>query len=243
MTGPTPAGMAGAAGPRQANQRGFIRRNSGVLVIAALLVLVAAVAGTRSAGQRAALDGQESRISELEGELRTAHRARSEQIEGDLLHSVGVSRARLDGDARMIAALVETAFTWDSSAAYDQARAELKAKYGLSEDDVFFTEFMPPSRYNSDAGGQRYHYIDAQGLNSSAGDDLDIEVVRVSAGDYTYAVLADVAVTSDAIEQNNANPGRITAQRRMLLVVTVDAEGGVSGLSGVPASGSTRHSN
>ncbi|MEU6263735.1 hypothetical protein [Saccharopolyspora shandongensis] len=228
--------------PQRDKERGFLRRNGWVLAIAALLTLITVVTGTTWAGQHAALGDQKSRISELEDQLKTAELKKSELVEKDLLTSLGVSRNRLNKDARIITDLVKTALTWDSGTAYEQARTRLKDKHALSEDKGFLQQFMPASRYNEDAGGKRYYYIDVQGLNSAVGGDPDIEVAKVAAGDYTYAVLVDAAVTSDSVEQNNANPGRVTADRRMLLFVTVDADGGVSDLSGVPASGSTRHS-
>ncbi|MFI9629329.1 hypothetical protein [Streptomyces sp. NPDC052042] len=215
------------------------RRNAWVLAVAAALVLVAVLTGLTWAGQRTALETQESRIGELEGQLKAAQLKNSERVEKDVLESLGVSRKRLDADARIITSLVTTAFTWDSGEAYEQARTRLKDKYGLAEDGPFLKDFMPSSRFNEDDTGKRYYYIDTAGMRSAVGDDPDIEVVKVSAGDYVYAVLVDVAVTSSAVERNDTPPGAITAHRRMLLHITVDAEGGVSGLSGIPASGST----
>ena len=54
--------------------------------------------------------------------------------------------------------------------------------------------------------------------------------------------LVEVEVTSDAATQNKAGRTRIIADRRMLLTITVDADRRVSNLTGVSASGPTRHS-
>ncbi|MFB7917088.1 hypothetical protein [Streptomyces sp. NPDC056061] len=226
---------------RQPEKRpGFVRRNAWILTLAAFLALVATLAAITWSGQHTATKAQESRIGQLEGRLKTAQLKNSERVEQDTLEALGISQRRLDADSRIVTRLAETAFTWDSGAAYERARAQLKDRYALTEDDAFLREFMPPSRYNEDDTGKRYYYIDTAGLNSAVGDAPDIEVVKVAAGDYAYAFLVDVAVTSDSVERNSASPEKVTAHRRMLLFVTVDAEGGVSGLSGIPASGSTR---
>lgn len=221
---------------------GFARRNALVLVLAVVLAIVVTVTGLTWVARSSTLDAQDQRIDELEGQLQAEELATSEQVEQNVLEALGVSTDRLAGDTVIICRLVETAFTWDSGPAYEAARADLKEHYALPEDEPFLEQFMPPSRFNEDASGQRYYYIDTQGMNSTVTEEPDIEVVRVSAGEYTYAVLVDVSITSDAVTQNNANPSRVTAQRTMLLFLTVDAEGDVLDLSGAPSSGSTRHS-
>lgn len=125
---------------------------------------------------------------------------------------------------------------------YEAARESLKSRFGLTENGTFLKSFMPPSRFNEDGQGRRYHYIDTAGLNSALGAESDIEVVDVEAGIYTYAILADVEATYDAVSQNRASKASVTAHRRALLFVTVDAQGKVSNLSGIPASGETRYS-
>lgn len=214
---------------------GFARRNALVLVLAVVLAIVVTVTGLTWVARSSTLDAQDQRIDELEGQLQAEELATSEQVEQNVLEALGVSTDRLAGDTVIIGRLVETAFTWDSGPAYEAARADLKEHYALPEDEPFLEQFMPPSRFNEDASGQRYYYIDTQGMNSTVTEEPDIEVVRVSAGEYTYAVLVDVSITSDAVTQNNANPSRVTAQRTMLLFLTVDAEGDVLDLSGAPS--------
>lgn len=226
----------------QEQKPAFARRNGWVLTIAAVLTVVSISTGTTWAVHHRALNQQDARISTLERQLAVADRKRSEWVEEDLLASLGFSRSRLDRDAPIITALVETAFTWDSGPAYERARTTLTQRYGLTENDTFLTEFMPPSRYNEDAAGKRYYYLDAQGLNSSVEAAPDIKIVKATAGEYTYTALVDVEVTADSATQTKAGRSRIIADRRMLLTVTVDADRHVSNLTGVPASGSTRHS-
>lgn len=221
---------------------GFARRNALVLAVAAILATASVVTGMTWGSQQAVLDAQGQRIGGLEGQLKSAELAKSEQVEQNVLEALGVSQGRIDKDRPVIDRLVRTAFTWDSGQSYESARADLKERHNLSEDQPFLQQFMPPSRFNEDDLGKRYYYIDTQGMNSSVALDPDIEVVKVNADQYTYAVMVDVSITSDAVIRNNANPGSVSTQRRMLLFLAVDAEGTVSNLSGVPASGSTRHS-
>ncbi|MYR60064.1 hypothetical protein GTY54_28815 [Streptomyces sp. SID625] len=222
--------------------RGFFRRNLSVLATAAVLAVVATVAGATMSSQHAALAGQEAQISDIEGHLAGIQRKNAEQVNADVMASLGVSQDRLSTDGERIMSLLSTAFTWDSGQSYRAARESLKSRFGLAENETFLKSFMPPSRFNEDPQGRRYYYIDTVGLNSALGEEPSIEVVNVKAGIYTYAVLADVEVTSDAVSQNKASSASVTAHRRALLFVTVDAQGKVSNLSGVPASGETRHS-
>lgn len=223
-------------------RRGFFRRNLSVLVTAAVLAVVATVAGATWSSQHAALAEQETQINGVEGHLAGIQKKNAEQVNGDVMAALGVSQNRLSTDGERIKSLLSMAFTWDSGQSYEAARERLKSRFGLAENETFLKSFMPPSRFNEDSQGRRYYYIDTVGLNSSLGEDPGIEVVDVKAGVYTYAILADVEVTSDAVSQNKASKAGVTAHRRALLFVTVDVQGKVSNLSGVPASGETHYS-
>ncbi|MDQ1031426.1 hypothetical protein QF035_009008 [Streptomyces umbrinus] len=223
-------------------RRGFFRRNLSVLVTAAVLAVVATVAGATWSSQHTALAEQETQINDVEGHLAGIQKKNAEQVNADILAALGVSQNRLSTDGERIKSLLSMAFTWDSGQSYEAARASLKSRFGLAENETFLKSFMPPSRFNEDSQGRRYYYIDTVGLNSALGEDPDVEVVDVKAGLYTYATLADVEVTSDAVSQNKSSKASVTAHRRALLFVTVDTQGKVSNLSGVPASGETRYS-
>jgi hypothetical protein len=223
-------------------RRGFFRRNLSVVVTAAVLTVVATVAGATWGSQHATLAEQEAQINDVEGHLTGIQKKNAEQVNADVMAALGVSQNRLSTDGERIKSLLSTIFTWDSGQSYEAARESLKSRFGLAEKETFLKSFMPPSRFNEDSQGRRYYYIDTVGLNSALGAEPDIEVVDVKAGVYTYAALADVEVTSDAVTQNKSSKVSVTAHRRALLFVTVDAQGKVSNLSGVPASGETRHS-
>ncbi|MGW2984299.1 hypothetical protein [Streptomyces goshikiensis] len=223
-------------------RQGPLRRNLAALATAVAFAVVATVAGVTWSSQRAALAKQEAQINYVEGHLADIQKKNAAQVDADVMEAMGVSRNRLSTDGERIMSLLSMAFTWDSGQSYEAARESLKSRFGLTENETFLKSFMPPSRFNEDAQGRRYYYIDTVGLNSALGADPGIEVVDVKAGVYTYAVLADVEVTSDAASQNKASKASVTAHRRALLFVTVDAQGKVSNLSGTPASGETRHS-
>ncbi|ERI35433.1 hypothetical protein M707_21710 [Arthrobacter sp. AK-YN10] len=221
---------------------GFMRRNALVAGVAVLLVTAVTVTGLTWGSQRSALDQQQQTISGLQGQLASVGTAKSERVEQDVMQSLGVSHSRIHDDMQVVDRLVKTAFTWDSGQAYEAARRDLKERYHLSEDEQFLKQFMPPARFNEDASGKRYYYIDTHGLNSAVNADADLEVVKVTADEYTYAVQVEVAVTSDAVSQNKVAPDRVKSYRTVLVYLTVDAQGKVSGLSAIPAGGSTRHS-
>ncbi|TQJ60891.1 hypothetical protein FBY30_3168 [Arthrobacter sp. SLBN-83] len=225
-----------------APEPGFMRRNALVVGVTVLLVTAVTVTGQTWGSQRSALDQQQQTITGLQGQLASVGTAKSEQVEQDVMQSLGVSQSRIHDDTQIVDRLVKTAFTWDSGQAYEAARRDLKERYHLSEDEQFLKQFMPPARFNEDAAGKRYYYIDTQGLNSAVNADADLEVVKVTADEYTYAVQIEVAATSDAVSQNKVAPDRVKSYRTVLVYLTVDAQGKVSGLSAIPAGGSTRHS-
>ncbi len=224
------------------HRTGVVRRNAGVLAIAAVLAVIAAATTATWIGQQTTLESQETRIGALEGELRSAELALAERVATDVAQSLGISQSRLASDSLTLSGLVDTVFTWDSGIAYEQARTRLKDRYGLAEEDVFLSSFMPPSRYNEDDTGKRYYYIDAAHLNSAVDGDPDIAIIDVVADRYDYVVLVDVVLTADASPQDDAASGKATEAHSVLIHATVDAEGGVSRLSGVTGHGPTRHS-
>ncbi|MER6520108.1 hypothetical protein ABT246_25040 [Streptomyces sp. NPDC001553] len=223
-------------------RRGSARRNLSALATAAVLAVVATVGGMTWSSQHAALAEQGAQINGIEEQLADIQKTNAEQANADVMAALGVSQNRLSTDGERITSLLSTAFTWDTGQGYEAARASLASRFDLAENETFLKSFMPPSRFSEDSQGRRYYYIDTVGLNSALGANPDIEVVDVKAGLYTYAVLADVEVTSDATSQNRASKASVTAHRRALLFVTVDAQGRVSNLSGTPASGETRYS-
>lgn len=222
---------------------GFWRRNGWVVALAVLLVAAITATVWASVSQQTQLRAQETTIEGLEDELDRIEQADAEKVDTDAFEALGVNRARVAEDTDIITALLSTAFTWDSGLGYETARQDVKERYELSEDGAFLSDFMPPSRYNEDAEGQRYYFIDAEGLNSSLGDDPEVEVISVRADSYRYAVVATASMSVDAVEQNQAAPAQVQAGRKMLLFVTIDGEGAITELSGVPASGSVRSSD
>jgi hypothetical protein len=217
----------------------FVRRNLWLLLTAAALVLALISAGLIWSERTRVLSVQDQKIADLDTQISQIETAEAEQVDADILEALGVSRSRLTKDGRIINMLLDTAFTWDSGLAFEDARNSLKDRYGLTEEDPFLIDFMPPSRFNEDADGNRYYYIDTTGVNSEMGDDPEIEVVSVTADAYRYVVLADVRITADAVKQEGGAEVPSTNQA-MLLYVTINAEGQISDLSGAPASGSTR---
>lgn len=225
------------------NRRQRLWRNGWLFALVALLIVLTTVTVLTSVRGTSKLGSQQIQISSLEGQLGEAQAKNSEKVEADVLSALGFSRTRMNRDAPILADLARTVFTWDSGESYAQARTDLKTRFGLTDQDPFLADFMPPPRYRTDAGGARRYEIDVRGMNSSMNGSPSIDIVTANAGDYRYAIIATLAVTSDAVQQNNANKGQYSTSRKALLLVTVDSTGAVTKVSGIPASGSTRYSN
>ncbi|WP_026820068.1 hypothetical protein [Arthrobacter castelli] len=223
----------------------FRGRNLAVLVLVVLLLAAGLLAFSERASQVQALAAQQQKIDQLSSELKHQQQRNAEAAEQNAFKALGITASRLDEDAEVINSLLSMAFTWDSGLEYAQARQSLIERFNLNADGEFLSDFMPPAKFNQDAEGKRYYYIDAAGLNSAVGEDVDIELVKVRATEYRYAVLADIEVSSDApvkVDAQGEKQPVPTATRRLLLYVTVNGGGEVSDLSGVPASGTTRTS-
>jgi hypothetical protein len=224
---------------------GFWARNRWVLLLGVLVTIGVVLAGASAAARSSGLAAQKSQIRALEASSSQEAQRKTDTSEKNGLEGLGISASRIKADTATIGQLLTMAFTWDSGEAYETARESLQDRFDLSERSAFFQTFMPPSRFNRDVNGKRYYYLDAVGLNSMLGRDIDAEVVAVTGTRYRYAVMADVVVSADGPAQAD-RPGTSlppsTATRRVLLYVTVDARGTISDLVGVPPSGSTRTS-
>lgn len=232
------AGRSGPSGP--ARRTGLFRRNVWVLLVAMLMIAAGVGTVLPHSNNARELRAQEEQIAELEQRLSTAKALKAEAEAANTYEALGITESRLVSDRAVIEDLLSTAFTWQDATSYQRARGRLIDQFDLAEDGVFLTEFMPPAAFTGTGEDKRY-YIDQAGLVFSLGDDVVIDVVRVTGTDYEYVVLADVDVTSSQVTpaSDGSTP---TSTRRMLLKVTVDGEGGVSDLSGVPPSGTTRSS-
>lgn len=225
--------------------RTLLTRHGWSVALAVLLIAGVSFTSLRYVSQQAELESQREEISALAHTQSQQHGEVAKKQQKNTMSALGVTPSRIERDTALVNALLETAFSWDSGEDYDTARDSVSKHFSVPEDAAFFTEFMPPADFNKDSQGVRYYYIDAIGLNSSLGADIDVEVVDAKATDYRYAVMADVDMSADASKSTDSE-GNVVAPasttRRVLLYVTVDGQGKVSDLSGIPASGVTKTS-
>lgn len=229
----------------QARKQGFWARNYWVLVLGAVVAVGGCLAGINAAGQSQAAATQTAQITQLQQDAAGRQAQLAQTTEQNAAQALGVSDSRVKKDTAEIQQLLSTAFTWDSGDSYETARETLKSRFDLTEEDAFLQSFMPAAQFNQDQSGKRYYFLDAIGLNSKLGSNVDVEVVEVSATNYRYGVMADTVVGANgsaAIDaQGNPMP-KPTATRRVLIFVTTDATGKLTQMIGFPASGATRQS-
>ncbi|MDP9904778.1 hypothetical protein [Arthrobacter bambusae] len=231
--------------PEPTRKQGFWSGNHWVLALGAMVAVGGCLAGISTAAQSQAVAAQTAHISQLQQDAASRQAQIEQAAARNASQALGVSDSRVQKDTAEIQQLLSTAFTWNSGDTYESARSTLKSRFDLTEEDAFMQSFMPPAQYNQDQAGKRYYYLDAVGLNSVLGSNVDIEVVEVSATNYRYAVMADTVVGSNgpaAIDaQSNPMP-KPTATRRVLILVTTDTTGKLTQMTGFPASGATRQS-
>lgn len=231
--------------PQEAQKQGFWARNRWVLALGAVVAIGGCLSGVTVADQAQTIASQTTQIAKLQQDVSSQEAQLAKATEQNATQALGVSDSRVKKDTAEIRQLLATAFTWDSGDSYETARETLKSRFDLTEDDAFLQSFMPPARFNQDNSGKRYYYLDATGLNSALGSNVDIEVVEVSATTYRYAVMADTEVGVDGPDQldGQGNPlPKSTATRRVLVLVTTDATGKLTHMIGFPASGAKRQS-
>lgn len=207
------------------------RRISTWFVLALVLALV--MVGLRYHGLQEEWDRERSvaqqEVTKLE-RVRTQQKSQERQARARGAREVlGASTTRLAEDEEMLTSLSRTVFSWDSAKSYDSARATLKKRYGLSEDDELLTDFMPPARFTEDAEGERYTYIDTVGVTSRLSGSPQIRLRGVTGTEYRYVVLLEAKVGSTRVRTSTGRES--TVSRPAMLEVTVDQDGQVSDLS------------
>lgn len=191
------------------------------------------------------LSTQQSRLTKATEQRETAEQTLSQRQETvevaqreQLRNAMGADPQRLDDDEAVIDSLARAAGTWDSGPSYAQARADLIERTGLSEDDRFFTDFMPPAASNVDGTGERTYYIDTMGISSQT-TDTQIGLDAVTADEYSYTVLMETTISSEAVDSSSPE-GSDSSTGRMLLQVSIDGQGEITALDGAAAGASTR---
>lgn len=200
----------------------------GVVLIGWLIV--ASVLGARLETAQADRDEAQRAVDEHVSVIEVAE---DEQIEA----ATGASQSRMEDDEVIITPLVSTMGTWDSGASYSDARAEIIEDLGLSEDDPFVQDFMPPAAVNIDSEGNKYYYLDTVGVASEVSGQR-IQLQKVEASVYTYTVLVDTAVSSEAVVSDTA--GDETVDSQMMLEISIDGDGNVTDIKGAAAGAQPR---
>lgn len=190
------------------------------------------------------LDAAERERTSIATELNEAEQEHEQRDEAQAEEAFGVDADRVLRDQERITALVDTALTWDSGVSYEEARGELIRRFQLDPRSGFLTVFMPEAAY-SETDGKRFYELDAIGVNSAFTRVVSIQIVRVSAMSYEYAVVAEATMSTDANAMLDGE-GQLdegpTEQRRVLLHVVTDSEGRFTELDGEVSSGATRMS-
>lgn len=219
------------------------RRRPGLvnLILLVVVVLMAIGASLLLVSQNSALHRAQQDRQTAQDELDSRSTA-VETVQDEQIHTaLGADPKRMDDDAVVIDRLAEQIGTWDSGASYEQARADLIDELGMSDDDPFFVQFMPPAASNVDGNGDRTYYLDVMGIDSSV-SDTTIGLESVMADKYRYTVVVDTDITSEAVDSSSSPDGSDSTSGLVLLELTINSNGIVTDLDGAASSGVTRTS-
>lgn len=224
-------------------QGGFWLRNLWVMLLLAGVVVGGVGFVLAKESQTQELTAQRAQMSDLRSRIEAAQRGKVAHQDTTIAQVTGISPERVESDSRAIKEFLGLAFTWKSGEGYESVRESLIRRYKFTEKDQFISEFMPPSRFNADSSGKRYYYIDALGLTSDFDEaGARIQVLEVSGTDYHYVVMADISVSAKATDTKGTPDLTARAVRTTLVYLSVDAEGKISAVRGIPASGTTHGS-
>lgn len=221
------------------------KRSKGLMVATSLVVVLGVACGVTVANQRGAEQAQQTQIVKLKDTVALERDKAVRQVSEDMNKDLGISSTRLLKDEQMLRELLGTAFNWNSGESYENARETLQRRYKVPEDSEFLTAFLPPSKFNEDGAGKRYYWLDSIGLNAKIDESkAQIDVASVSGSTYVYLVSGTLEYSSDFTDTTakdgglgNAEP---RANRQVLLEVTVQGDGSLGSVTGIPASGQTK---
>lgn len=165
-----------------------------VIVLAGFVYSVAVVGGMESD-----ITSQQNRISTLRQNVDSVNDrynavdAKVAAIEKD----TGVRRDQLLADEKVISEFLSDTCVWSNFDEYTAARERAMSKWGLSEESMFLSKFMPKfEKAGPEAGKPDYNYVDALGLNMTV-DGVTCYLSDIDAdGTYHYFVEADLGSSS-----------------------------------------------
>lgn len=241
MSTPEPNASTAPAAP--AARLSLWRRHAVEILAVAVTVVVLVSLAFSLISDRQRITDLRARADHLATQVADEQERGRSEVDEQLRTDLGVERERIRRDVSVVESLLDTAFTWDSGAAYAAAREKVATDFELEPDDVFLTEFLPPSPMTVDGEGTEYYWIDTMGINATGASTPALEVAGVQGDRYRYVVRANIGVTSDAVSRSNPDGNPISASRPLLLQVTIDADRNVFELTGVPAGGVILTSN
>lgn len=217
--------------------KGFIGNNVFPVLCAAALLLGGIFYGVTASSINSAQQDRATEMLQLEQQhVRALEAAENAQVElRDEL--TGADSDRAGDDLSAIEDMLSMALSWDDHDSYVDAREEMIQEYGLSQDSAFIQTFLPSAPVNTDGAGNEYPYIDAMGLNSAMAG-FDAEVIGVEGEDYSYLIVVEVSVESRV----GSEQYRTSESAPAVVFATVDAEGGITDLSGYPTAEEPRSS-
>lgn len=150
-------------------------------------------------GMESDIVSQQNRISTLRQNIDSlndqynAADAKIAAIEQD----TGVRRDQLLSDEKVIGEFLSDTCVWSNFDEYTVARERAMSKWGLSEESMFLSSFMPKfEKAGPNAGNPEYNYIDAMDLNMTV-DDVKCYLSDIDEdGTYHYFVEADLGSSS-----------------------------------------------
>lgn len=113
----------------------------GAVVLLVVAIVVSVIAASSNNGLAMQLSNLDNQIAAKQASAEMALQERDKQSEK--LKASGLNQERTARDNQIAEDFIKSCMTWDSWAAYDAKRSEVKSAYELNDDSRFMCVFMP----------------------------------------------------------------------------------------------------
>lgn len=171
-----------------------------IFVIPVVIVVAGFAYGMMATGGMGSqIASQQNQIATLRkniDDVNAKYNAVDDKIEA-IDQATGVDRDQMLDDEKVIGEFLSDTCVWSNFDEYAAARDRAISKWGLSEDSMFLSSFMPKfEKAGENAGNPDYNYVDALGLNMTVDNVMCYLSSMDADGTYHYFVEADLGSSS-----------------------------------------------
>lgn len=196
-----------------------------ILSVAAFIFVSNSMGGTNSALRHELMMAQETLLT-ANINLAENHEIMEQEHRAAIVLHTNLDLNRVERDNQLALTYFTPAFSWQSGAEYDAARAIFVSDLG--ETHPFIKTFMPPN-----GTIDRFNYIDLHALNSEL-ISFETQVTNIHGETYQYIAIVTMATRGHLRNTGTLGPLSDQGFAVVILMYTVDDYGAIGNLSAWP---------